>query len=296
MKISRTNKLSNSSHLNNKHDEITASSLDKRLEDLSNVKCVILAGGFGTRISEESAIRPKPMVVIGTMPILWHIMKYYHSYGVTDFIICCGYKGDDITNFFLNYSHLKSDLTIDLKNNNVTIHKNNVEPWKVTLIDTGEETMTGGRIKRIKNYVGNESFLLAYGDGLSDVNLIELYKLHQQEKALVTVTAVQPPGRFGVFSLYESSSKITRFREKTTETVGGAWINGGFFVVEPEALEYIRDDSTVWEREPLERLARDGKLSAFKHKGFWHPMDSLHDKISLESIWQSGIAPWKIWK
>ena len=257
------------------------------------MKTVILAGGFGTRISEESAIRPKPMVEIGERPILWHIMKIYSAHGINDFIISCGYKGYMIKEFFSKYFLHMSDVTFDLKNNNMKVHQNNVEPWKVTLIDTGGNTMTGGRIKRVKDYIAGETFCLTYGDGVSDVDITELIKFHRQEKSLVTLTAVQTPGRFGALTLKKDQTKIAGFREKPQGD--DAFINGGYFVCEPAVLDYIKDDSTVWEREPLENLAREGMLAAFRHDGFWHPMDTLRDKKVLEDLWQSGNAPWKVW-
>lgn len=258
------------------------------------MKVVILAGGAGTRLSEETGIKPKPMVEIGGRPILWHIMKMYSAYGLDDFIICCGYKGYVIKEYFANYFLQVSDVCFDLKKNTMTILQNNVEPWKVTLVDTGEKTMTGGRIKRVMNFVGDEPFCLTYGDGLSDVNISKLIEFHNQQNTLATLTAVQPPGRFGVIDLHEGRTKITRFREK--DKSDGGWINGGFFVLKPEVVNYIQDDMTTWEQEPLQRLAAEGNLSAYKHHGFWQPMDTLRDKMYLEELWQSGKTPWKIWK
>lgn len=258
------------------------------------MKAVILAGGFGTRISEESAIRPKPMVEIGGRPILWHIMKIYSAHGLNDFIICCGYKGHMIKEYFANYFLQMSDVHFNMKDNKMTILQNNVEPWKVTLLDTGEKTMTGGRIKRVKNYIGNETFCLTYGDGVSDINIKKLIEFHKSQKALATLTAVQPPGRFGVFDLHEEGTHIMAFREKMGGD--GAWVNGGFFVLEPEAINYISDDMTVWEQEPLQKIAKDGKLCAYKYIGFWQPMDTLRDKMYLESLWESGSPPWKVWE
>jgi len=257
------------------------------------VKTVILAGGYGARISEESAVRPKPMVDIGDKPMLWHVMKIYSAHGLNDFIVCLGYKGYIIKEYFARYSLHMSDVTFDLRNNNMKVHQNDTEPWKVTLIDTGEETMTGGRIKRVKDYIGDETFCLTYGDGVSDLNIEELIRFHRSQKTLATLTAVQPPGRFGVFDLGENQTKIPRFREKPKGD--GAWINGGFFVLEPAVINYIKDDMTVWEQEPLQNLARDRMLAGFKHYGFWHSMDTLRDKKVLEEIWQSGKAPWKVW-
>jgi glucose-1-phosphate cytidylyltransferase len=257
------------------------------------MKAVILAGGYGTRISEESSVRPKPMVEIGGKPILWHIMKIYSVYGINDFIICCGYKGYVIKEYFANYFFHKSDVTFDLKNNRREIHQNHVEPWKVTLVDTGEDTMTGGRLKRVKDYIGSETFCFTYGDGVSDVDIRRLINFHRNQKTLATLTAVQPPGRFGAFTLDSERNLISSFEEKPDGD--GAWINGGFFVLEPEAMSYIQGDSTVWEREPMQKLAQDGMLSAYRHRGFWQPMDTLRDKNYLESLWQSGEAPWKAW-
>lgn len=256
------------------------------------MKAVILAGGFGTRISEESTVKPKPMIEIGHKPILWHIMKMYAKHGITDFVICCGYKGHIIKEYFANYFLNRSDITFDLSNQNFEIHNNESEPWKVTCADTGENTMTGGRLKRVAKYIGNETFCLTYGDGVSDVDITELIQHHKRQQSLATLTAVQPPGRFGAFTLEGDQSKVTHFSEKPVGD--GAWINGGFFVVEPEALNYISDDSTVWEKAPLERISNEGKLSAFKHDGFWQPMDTLRDKNYLEDLWQSGNAPWKV--
>jgi len=257
------------------------------------VKAVILAGGYGTRISEESTVRPKPMVEIGEKPILWHVMKIYSAHGINNFIVCCGYKGYMIKEYFSNYFLHMSDVTFDMKNNRMEVHHNNVEPWKVTLVDTGEKTMTGGRIKRVKDYIDNGTFCLTYGDGVSDVNIADLVKFHCDQNALVTLTAVQAPGRFGAIRLERNQTKISSFREKPQGD--GAWINGGFFICEPRVIDYIRDDSTVWEQEPLQRLAEEGRLAAFKHDGFWHPMDTLRDKNVLEELWQSGEAPWKVW-
>lgn len=257
------------------------------------MKTVILAGGYGTRISEESTIRPKPMVEIGWKPILWHIMKIYSAYGLNDFVICLGYKGHIIKEYFSNYFLHMSDVTYDLKNNSMQVHNNSVEPWKVTLVDTGEKTMTGGRIKRIKDYVGKETFCLTYGDGVSDVNIKELIAFHRRQNTLATLTAVQPPGRFGAFKLNHDSCMIRTFKEKPLGD--GAMINGGFFVLEPRVIDYIEGDSTVWEKEPMENLAKDSMLSAYRHFGFWEAMDTLRDKMFLEELWNSGKAPWKIW-
>ncbi|MBE7444995.1 MAG: glucose-1-phosphate cytidylyltransferase [Planctomycetia bacterium] len=256
------------------------------------MKTVILAGGYGTRISEESTIRPKPMVEIGGKPILWHIMKIYSAYGLNDFIICLGYKGHVIKEYFSNYFLYMSDVTYDLKNNNMQVHNNSVEPWKVTLVDTGEKTMTGGRIKRIKDYVGKETFCLTYGDGVSDINIKKLIEFHRNQKTLATLTAVQPPGRFGVIKI-EEESKVSSFKEKPDGD--GAWINAGFFVMEPGVFDYIAGDLTAWEHAPMQNLARDGAISAYRYDGFWHAMDNLRDKYEIEELWKSGNAPWKVW-
>lgn len=257
------------------------------------MKVVILAGGFGTRLSEETGIKPKPMVEIGGWPILWHIMKIYSAYDMNDFIICLGYKGYFIKEYFAKYSLHRSDVTFDLRNNDMQIHQNDTEPWKVTLVDTGENSMTGGRLKRVREYIGNETFCMTYGDGVSDLNLSELIDFHKHEKKLATLTAVKPPGRFGAFNLDKGQKQIPSFKEKPQGD--GAWINGGFFVLEPEVLNYIKDDSTVWEQEPMEKLAQNGMLSAYRHTGFWHPMDTLRDKTTLEQLFQRGEAPWKVW-
>lgn len=257
------------------------------------MKVVILAGGFGTRISEESAVRPKPLVEIGGQPILWHIMKIFSAYGLNDFIICCGYKGNLIKHYFRDYAFELSDLTIDLRSAGITVHRNGVEPWKVTLIDTGEATMTGGRIKRIAPYLDDEPFCLTYGDGVSNIDVDDLVATHKASGALATVTAVTPPGRFGFLSLIPEEQRVMGFREKSNEDSG--FINGGFFVLEPEVLDYIDGDDTVWEREPLERLSREGRLHAYRHRGFWQNMDTLRDKHVLDGLWRSGEAPWKIW-
>lgn len=257
------------------------------------MKAVILAGGYGTRISEESAIRPKPMVEIGGKPILWHILKIYSAYGINEFIICCGYKGHMIKEYFANYFLHMSDVTFDLKNNKMQVHSNGVEPWQVTLVDTGDGTMTGGRLRRVKDYIGHETFCFTYGDGVGNIDIGRLIAFHREQKTLATLTAVQPPGRFGAFSLHHDQRKIATFKEKPHGD--GAWINGGFFVLEPAVMDYITGDATVWEREPLEKLAQDGMVSAYKHYGFWQPMDTLRDKNLLEELWQSGQAPWKVW-
>ncbi len=255
------------------------------------MKAVILAGGQGTRISEETSVRPKPMIEIGGKPILWHIMKIYSAHGINDFIICLGYKGYLIKEYFANYFLHMSDVTFDMSNNNMEVHQNKVEPWRVTLVDTGEDTMTGGRLKRVRPYVEDEEFCFTYGDGIADVNISELIKYHQRMEAIATLTAIQPPGRFGALDL--DQQKIIGFEEKPRGD--GDRINGGFFVLSPGVFDYIEGDATVWEREPLENLAKEGKLSAFLHNGFWHPMDTLRDKNMLESLWDSGSPPWKVW-
>ncbi|MGH8469733.1 MAG: glucose-1-phosphate cytidylyltransferase [Gammaproteobacteria bacterium] len=257
------------------------------------MKAVILAGGFGTRISEESSVRPKPMVEIGGKPILWHVMKIYSAHGINEFIICCGYKGHVIKEFFTNYYLHYSDVTFDIRNNSMKVRQSSAEPWIVTLVDTGIDVMTGGRIKRVRDYIENETFCLTYGDGVSDVNISELIAFHREQRTLATLTAVQMEGRFGLFKLNDSEAKISSFREKPKGD--GAWINGGFFVLEPQVLDLITGDSTAWEQEPLTRLAHEGQLSAFRHPGFWHCLDTLRDKHVLEQAWQSGVPPWKVW-
>jgi glucose-1-phosphate cytidylyltransferase len=256
------------------------------------MKAVILAGGLGTRISEESHLKPKPMVEIGGKPILWHIMKIYSFYGINDFILCTGYRGYVIKEYFANYFLHQSDVTFDMCENNMQIHNNFCEPWKVTIVDTGENTNTGGRIKKVKQYIGDETFCMTYGDGVSNVNIKELVEFHKKHKAKATLTAVQPPGRYG--SLKFDNERITQFNEKPLGD--GAWINGGYFVLEPEVLSIIDGDGIAWEREPLEKLTKSNQLAAFKHHGFWLPMDTLRDKIRLESLWDSNKAPWKVWE
>lgn len=255
------------------------------------MKAVILAGGFGTRLSEETTIRPKPMVEIAGKPILWHIMKIYSAYDIHEFIICCGYKGNMIKEYFSNYFLQKSDVTIDMRTNRMNVHQNGTDPWKVTLVDTGERTMTGGRLKRVRDYIGDGTFCLTYGDGVCDINIHELIKFHKEQNVLATLTAVQPPGRFGILTLKKDS--VVGFREKPHGD--GAWINGGFFVLEPEVTDYIKDDETIWEQDPLMMLAHDSRLAAFRHYGFWQPMDTLRDRMYLEELWASKKAPWKIW-
>ena len=257
------------------------------------MKVVILAGGYGTRISEESHLKPKPMIEIGDFPILWHIMKHFSYYGHNDFIICAGYRGYVIKEYFADYYLHRSDVTFDFSNENrMIIHNNVSEPWKVTIVDTGLSTMTGGRIKRVKDYIGNEPFLLTYGDGVSDVNLSELIDFHKNQGKLLTVTAVQPGGRFGVLELNDDN-RVLSFKEKNKED--GGWINGGFMVVEPEVINFIDSDNTIFERTPMENIAQQGNLVAYKHNGFWQCMDTLRDKQLLERLWESGEAEWKKW-
>lgn len=254
------------------------------------MQAVILAGGLGTRISEETSIKPKPMVEIGGKPILWHIMKIYSHYGVNNFVICLGYKGELIKNYFLNYSYLQSDITVDLEDNSISVHKNNDEKWKITLIDTGEITQTGGRLKRVADYLEDE-FFFTYGDGLSNINIDKLLKFHRDNQTLATLSAVFAPGRFG--SLTISDCKVTSFKEKPLGD--NSRINGGFFVLNKKVIDFIQDDLTIWEREPLEKLSDKGQLSAFLHDDFWQPMDTLRDKIYLNDLWDSGSAPWMQW-
>lgn len=256
------------------------------------MKVVILAGGFGTRIVEESHLKPKPMIEIAGKPILWHIMKIYSSYGLNEFIICLGYKGYVVKEYFYNYFLHNCDVTFDVRTQGMEIHQNTVEPWRVTLIDTGLATMTGGRVKRIRPYLGQETFMLTYGDGVSNIDVRSLLKFHKNHGKIATVTAVQPQGRFGALQIAESQG-VESFQEKPDGD--GAWINGGFFVLEPHIFDYIEGDSTVFEREPLEKLALAGELMAYKHTGFWQAMDTLRDKNFLEELWQSERAPWKVW-
>lgn len=257
------------------------------------MKVLILAGGLGSRLSEETSLKPKPMVEIGGKPILWHIMKIYSSYGFNDFVILCGYKGYMIKSYFANYYRHMADMTIDMTNNSIEYHKNNAEPWKVTLIDTGLETMTGGRIKRVQKYIGNEPFMLTYGDGVGDVDIPQLLQFHQQHGKAITMTAVQPEGRFGSLQIDETE-KVTSFLEKPKGD--GAWINAGFFVCQPKVFDYIMGgDNTTFEREPLEKLAKEEQLYTYKHHGFWKPMDTQRDKFQLEEMIEKGIAPWVRW-
>ena len=256
------------------------------------MKVVILAGGLGTRISEETVIKPKPMIEIGGKPILWHIMKIYSFHGINDFIICCGYKGYVIKEYFANYFLHQSEITFDMSKNEMKIHQERLEPWKVTLIDTGEQTMTGGRIKRIKEYLNNgEDFCLTYGDGLANIDITKLIAFHKNHDKLATLSAIYPPGRFGALDITEN--QVTSFYEKPRGD--GALINGGFFVLNSKALDYIQDDNTIWEQGPLKKLAKDGELMSFKHEEFWQPMDTLRDKHLLEELWESEKAPWKLW-
>jgi len=257
------------------------------------MKVVILAGGLGTRLSEETELKPKPMVEIGGMPILWHIMKIFSTQGYHEFIICLGYKGFLIKEYFANYFMHLSDITIELSTGNTKVHNCNSEKIKMTLIDTGIATQTGGRIKRVKEFIGNKTFMLTYGDGLADININNLLKLHKKNKKLATITAVRPPGRFGSLILGDNN-EVRKFEEKPLGD--GGWINGGFFILEPEVLNYIKDDNTLWEREPLVKLAAEGQLSAYEHSGFWKPMDTIRDKTELQNMWDNGKAPWKIWE
>jgi glucose-1-phosphate cytidylyltransferase len=256
------------------------------------MKVVILAGGLGTRLSEETVLKPKPMVEIGGMPILWHIMKIYSSFGYNDFVICLGYKGYVIKEYFANYFLHQSDVTFDLKKNTTTVHNNHAEPWTISLIDTGIDTMTGGRIKRIQSYIGNEPFMLTYGDGVGNIDISKLVGFHKKNKKYCTVTAVQPSGRFGALNLTEEDI-VASFEEKPSGD--GAWINGGFFVCEPQVFDYIDNDSTIWERTPMENIAKENQMTAFKHTGFWRPMDTLRDKQELEKAWETNKAQWKVW-
>lgn len=257
------------------------------------MKVVILAGGLGTRLSEATQLLPKPLVEVGDRPIIWHIMKMYAAAGFDEFVVCCGYKSHMLKSYFVNYFVENYDITVHLGENRVDFHGDASERWTVTLVNTGVTTMTGGRIKRIAPYVGNETFCLTYGDGVSDVNICALVDFHRSQGRLATVTAVPSPGRFGILDIDETSETVTRFHEKPDSEMG--WINGGFFVVEPSVVDYIDGDDTTWEREPLERLSRDGALAAYRHRGFWRPMDTLRDQRELEALWNSGRAPWKCW-
>jgi len=256
------------------------------------MKAVILAGGLGTRLAEETSVRPKPMVEVGGRPILWHIMKIYSAHGINDFIICCGYKGYMVKEYFANYFLHMSDVTFDLRHNAMEVHERHAEPWRVTLVDTGELTMTGGRLKRVRDYLDDEDFCFTYGDGVGDIDIRRLVAFHRQQGKLATLTATQPPGRFGALNL--RGHQIVGFQEKPQGD--GGWINGGFFVLSPKVIDYIDGDATLWEREPMERLAQEGQFSAYLHRGFWQPMDTLRDKTYLEELWASGKAPWKVWE
>jgi glucose-1-phosphate cytidylyltransferase len=255
------------------------------------VKVVILAGGFGTRLSEETDTRPKPLVEIGGKPIIWHIMKLYEAAGLTEFVICCGYKAQSIKHYFVNYFMENYDISVDLGANNVNFIGSPSERWKVTMIDTGLHTMTGGRLKRVAQYLGGETFCLTYGDGVADLDIAKVIAHHKAEGRKATVTAVPSPGRFGILEL--AGGRVDRFHEKPANEMG--WINGGFFVLEPGVIDYIENDATIWERAPLEKLAAEGQLSAYRHTGFWRPMDTLRDKRELDEMWNSGHAPWKLW-
>ena len=257
------------------------------------MKAVLLAGGLGTRLSEETTVRPKPLVEIGGLPILWHVMKMYSAHGINDFVVCAGYKGYLIKEYFANYFLRGADVTFDLSANSMQVHRHAAEPWRVTVVDTGEHTMTGGRLRRVREYLDNETFCLTYGDGVSDVDLTALVAFHRSRRALATLTATQPVGRFGLLTLAAGEARVEHFNEKSDGD--GAWINGGFFVLEPEVIDYIDGDTTTWEREPMQRLAAAGQLSAYRHSGFWHPMDTLRDRTVLEELWHSGAAPWKVW-
>jgi glucose-1-phosphate cytidylyltransferase len=257
------------------------------------MKAVVLAGGLGTRLSEETAVRPKPMVEIGGYPILWHILKIYSAHGINDFVICAGYKGWVIKEYFANLVLRTCDVTFDVRQNKLTVHSEVADPWCVTVVDTGDATMTGGRLRRARKYLGDEPFCLTYGDGVSDVDVRALVEFHRRSGRAATLTAVQPEGRFGLLTVDGESSAVTHFREKRDGD--GAWVNGGFFVCEPEVFDLIDGDDTVWESEPLQRLAAGGQLAAYRHSGFWHPMDTLRDREHLEGLWRSGRAPWKVW-
>jgi glucose-1-phosphate cytidylyltransferase len=256
------------------------------------MKAVILAGGLGTRLSEETGLRPKPMIEIGGKPVLWHLLKIYSAYGINDFVICLGYKGYLVKEYFANYFLHTSDVTFDLARNQMEVHHRHAEPWRVTLVDTGEHTQTGGRLKRAAEYLEDDAFCFTYGDGLADVDIGASIAFHRQHGRLATVCAVQPPGRFGALEF--QGVLVNRFQEKPSGD--GSWVNGGFFVLSPRVVDYIDDDASIWERAPLEALAREGQLSAFRHEGFWQPMDTLRDKVKLEELWQSGEAPWKRWE
>lgn len=269
---------------------------DQASSDTSPIKAVILAGGLGTRISEETHLKPKPMVEIGGRPILWHILKIYSAFGINDFVICAGYKGYVIKEYFANYFLHMSDVTFDMENNQMEVHAKNAEPWRVTVVDTGEETMTGGRLARVKPFLGQGPTCFTYGDGVANIEIDKLIRFHQDHGKIATMTAVQPPGRYGALTFRQDDpDRVSEFKEKPQGD--GAWINGGFFVLEPAALDYIHDgDATIWERKPLESMAADGELVAYKHSGFWRPMDTLRDRNELDAMWTSGQAPWKTWE
>ena len=256
------------------------------------MKAVLLAGGLGTRISEETYVKPKPMVEVGGKPLLWHVMKIYSAHGINDFVICAGYKGYVIKEYFANYFLHMSDVTFDMQDNSMEVHHRRSEPWRITIVDTGEATMTGGRLKRVSKYLRDETFCFTYGDGVGDVNITELVAFHKREGCKATLTGVQPPGRYGALGI--KGHKISNFQEKPEGD--GGWINGGFFVLEPSVIELIDDDKSIWERKPLEILAAQSQLSIYKHTGFWQPMDTLREKILLEDLWASGEAPWKMWE
>ena len=255
------------------------------------MKAVILAGGLGSRISEETELKPKPMIEVGGKPMLWHILKIYSAYGINEFIICLGYKGYVIKEYFANYFLHTSDVTFDMASNKMEVHHNKSEPWRITLIDTGEQTMTGGRLKKVKDYLNDDDFCFTYGDGVGDVDIGKLVEFHKSQGVLVTLTATQPPGRFGALNL--DKNKVKSFQEKPQGD--GGWVNGGYFVLSPKVIDYIDGDDTVWERAPMERLAAEGQVSAYLHHGFWQPMDTLRDKLNLEKHWSTGHAPWKVW-
>jgi glucose-1-phosphate cytidylyltransferase len=257
------------------------------------MKVVIFAGGFGTRLSEETAVLPKPLVEIGGMPMLWHIMKIYSAHGLNDFVVCCGYKGHLIKKYFLDFFHHASDLTIDLATNMVEVDRVKTEPWRVTLADTGQDTMTGGRLRRVRDYIGEETFCLTYGDGVTDLDIADTIRFHREQGCLATVTAVQQPGRFGALDFAADGKRVGGFREKAS--ADGHLINGGFFVCEPGVIDLIEEDATVWEQEPLKRLVADGQLAVYHHRGFWQNMDTLRDKHVLQEMWEGGKAPWRIW-
>ena len=255
------------------------------------MKAVILAGGLGSRISEETELKPKPMIEVGGKPMLWHILKIYSAYGINEFIICLGYKGYVIKEYFANYFLHTSDVTFDMASNKMEVHHNKSEPWRITLIDTGEQTMTGGRLKKVKDYLNDDDFCFTYGDGVGDVDIGKLVEFHKSQGVLATLTATQPPGRFGALNL--DKNKVKSFQEKPQGD--GGWVNGGYFVLSPKVIDYIDGDDTVWERAPMERLAAEGQVSAYLHHGFWQPMDTLRDKLNLEKHWSTGHAPWKVW-